>query len=132
MFWRKLKPRNIDDLLIRQGDIVYADLGKGEGSEQGGIRPCLILQNDIGNKFGPTVIVAAITSEIKNTNLPTHIVIENYKEVGLTSRSMIMFEQIRTIDKKRIDLSKPFGHIDFEKIIEPFFRSFGLTTMEVS
>lgn len=127
MFLKKIKNKNIDDILIKQGDILYVDLGPAIGSEQSGIRPCLVLQNDVGNKYGPTIIVAAITSEIKCTNLPTHFIIENYKEVGLATKSMIMFEQIRSIDKKRIKFNFPRGHISIDEVLEPFFRSFGFT-----
>lgn len=127
MFLRKVKNKNIENIFIKQGDIIYVDLGIPIGSEQGGIRPCIVLQNDIGNKFSPTVIVAAITSELKNLNLPTHFVIENYAEVGLNEKSMILFEQIRSVDKRRIKHSKPFGNLPIDEVLEPFFRSFGFT-----
>ena len=86
---------------IRRGDIFYADLSPVIGSEQGGLRPVLIVQNDVGNKYSPTVIAAAITSRLGKTKLPTHIDIYA-KDVGLSKDSVILLEQIRTIDKKRL------------------------------
>ena len=87
--------------MIRRGEIYYADLSPVVGSEQGGVRPVLIVQNDIGNKYSPTVIVAAITSQINKAKLPTHIEI-SASEYGLPKDSVILLEQIRTIDKKRL------------------------------
>lgn len=84
--------------IIKRGDIYYADLGRGEGSEQGGIRPVLIIQNDVGNLHSPTVIISAITSKTTKAKLPTHIEIKE----GLEKRSIVMLEQVRTIDKKRL------------------------------
>lgn len=86
---------------IKRGDIYYADLSPVVGSEQGGIRPVLIIQNDIGNKYSPTVIVAAITSQINKAKLPTHIELDanTYK---LPKDSVILLEQLRTIDKRRL------------------------------
>ena len=89
------------NLEIKRGDLYYADLSPVVGSEQGGVRPVLIIQNDIGNKYSPTVIIAAITSQINKAKLPTHIEISAY-EYGLNKESVILLEQIRTIDKKRI------------------------------
>lgn len=86
---------------IRRGDLYYADLSPVVGSEQGGVRPVLIIQNNIGNKYSPTVIVAAITSQINKAKLPTHIEIAA-NEYGLNKDSVILLEQIRTIDKKRL------------------------------
>nr|WP_073127767.1 type II toxin-antitoxin system PemK/MazF family toxin [Asaccharospora irregularis] len=86
---------------IKRGDLYYADLSPVVGSEQGGIRPVLIIQNDIGNKYSPTVIIAAITSQINKAKLPTHVEI-SANEYGLNKDSVILLEQIRTIDKKRI------------------------------
>ena len=86
---------------IRRGDIFYADLSPVVGSEQGGIRPVLIIQNDIGNKHSPTVICAAITSKINKAKLPTHIEL-NAVEYGLVKDSVVLLEQIRTIDKRRL------------------------------
>ena len=94
---------------IRRGDIYYADLSPVVGSEQGGLRPVLIVQNDVGNKFSPTVIAAAITSKMGKTKLPTHIDVPGV-EAGLSKDSVILLEQIRTIDKKR--LKDKMGHLD--------------------
>lgn len=117
---------------LKQGDIVYVDLGEGKASEQGGIRPCVVIQNDIGNKYSPTTIVAPISSKIKynkNGNIqPTHFIIENYKEVGLKSRSMILFEQIRVISKERI-LDK-VGHLDFQNLKNHLLVAFGISSLE--
>lgn len=88
-------------MIVKRGDIFYADLSPVVGSEQGGIRPVLIVQNDIGNKHSPTVICAAITSQINKAKLPTHIEILA-AEYMLTKDSVILLEQIRTIDKKRL------------------------------
>ena len=84
----------------KRGEIYFADLGVNNGSEQGGVRPVLIIQNDIGNKYSPTVIVACITSKINKAKLPTHI--EIGKESGLLHNSLVLMEQIKTIDKKRL------------------------------
>lgn len=114
-------------LLIKRGDIFYADLSPVIGSEQGGIRPVLIVQNDIGNKYSPTVIAAAITSQINKAKLPTHAEI-SAQEYGLFKDSVILLEQIRTIDKKR--LREKIGHLDddlMEKVNEALSISFGLT-----
>ena len=86
----------------KRGDIYYADLSPVIGSEQGGQRPVLILQNDTGNKFSPTVIVAAITSQTDKVRLPTHIKIEA-KDNGLMRKSVVLLEQVRTIDKSRLE-----------------------------
>ena len=96
-------------MIIRRGDIYYADLSPVVGSEQGGIRPVLIIQNDIGNKYSPTVIAAAITSQINKAKMPTHIEL-TAKDYGLSKDSVILLEQIRTIDKKR--LHEKIGHLD--------------------
>ena len=88
-------------LQVRRGDIFYADLSPVIGSEQGGVRPVLIVQNDVGNKYSPTVICAAITSQINKAKLPTHIEIESVNST-LVKDSVILLEQIRTIDKKRL------------------------------
>jgi len=94
---------------IKRGDIYYADLSPVVGSEQGGLRPVLIVQNDVGNRYSPTVIAAAITSRVGKTKLPTHIDL-HAEEVGLTRDSVVLLEQIRTIDKKR--LREKMGHLD--------------------
>ena len=87
-------------MTVKRGDIFYADLSPVVGSEQGGLRPVLIVQNDVGNKYSPTTIVAIITSRKTKANLPTHHWIES--ECGLALRSMVECEQLRTIDKKRL------------------------------
>lgn len=87
--------------LIKRGDIYYADLSPVVGSEQGGVRPVLIVQNDIGNRHSPTVIVAAITAQIQKAKLPTHVEIQA-NQFGLEKNSVILLEQIRTLDKKRL------------------------------
>ena len=101
-------------MVIKRGDIFYADLSPVVGSEQGGVSPVLIIQNDIGNKFSPTVIVAAITSQINKAKLPTHVEIKA-QEYGIQKDSVILLEQIRTIDKKR--LREKIGHLD-DKLME--------------
>ncbi len=96
-------------MIVKRGDIFYADLGPVIGSEQDGIRPVLIIQNDMGNKYSPTVIALAITTRTKN-NLPTHIPIKKSLISGLKKDSIILVEQIRTIDKAR--LIQKIGHLD--------------------
>jgi len=98
-------------VVLRRGDIFYGDLSPVIGSEQGGVRPVLIIQNDIGNKYSPTVIVAAITSQINKAKLPTHVELEAFK-YGITKDSVILLEQIRTIDKRR--LKEKIGHLSEE------------------
>ncbi len=99
----------MNKVTVRRGDIYYADLSPVVGSEQGGVRPVLIIQNDVGNKYSPTVIAAAITSRTGKSKLPTHI--EVYADrYGLAKDSVILLEQIRTIDKKR--LKEKMGHLD--------------------
>lgn len=113
-------------MIIKRGDILYADLSPVIGSEQGGVRPVLVVQNDIGNKYSPTVIVSAITSQINKAKLPTHVEI-NGTEYGLNKDSVILLEQIRTIDKKR--LREKIGHFDqemMEKVNEALQISLGL------
>ena len=111
---------------IRRGDIYYADLSPVVGSEQGGLRPVLIVQNDIGNRYSPTVIAAAITSKLGKAKLPTHIDIYASR-VGLTKDSVILLEQIRTLDKRR--LREKMGHLDDEmmqRVNNAISVSFGL------
>ncbi len=96
-------------MTVKRGDIFYADLSPVVGSEQGGIRPVLIIQNDIGNRHSPTVIAAAITSRINKAKLPTHIELYAQK-YGLMKDSVVLLEQVRTIDKKR--LREKLGHLD--------------------
>ena len=111
-------------MVIKRGDMFYADLSPVVGSEQGGIRPVLIIQNDIGNKHSPTVITAAITSQTGKTKLPTHIEIGSVNN-GLKSDSVVLTEQIRTIDKSR--LKEKIGHIDDEKIITKVNNALGVS-----
>ena len=114
------------DSSVNRGDIYYADLSPVVGSEQGGMRPVLIVQNDMGNKYSPTVIAAAITSQINKSKLPTHIEI-NGKTVGLTKDSVVLLEQVRTLDKKR--LKEKMGYLDqaqMQKIDNAIAVSFGL------
>jgi len=113
-------------VIVKRGDIYYADLSPVVGSEQGGIRPVLIIQNDIGNKYSPTVIAAAITSQINKAKMPTHIEL-GAKDYGLNKDSVILLEQIRTIDKKR--LREKIGHLDearMQKVNDALLISFGL------
>jgi len=113
-------------LTVKRGDIYYADLSPVVGSEQGGLRPVLIVQNDVGNKYSPTVIAAAITSRIGKTKLPTHIDVYADK-FGLAKNSVILLEQIRTIDKRR--LREKMGHLDdvlMQQVNDAITISFGL------
>jgi mRNA interferase MazF len=113
-------------VIVKRGDIYYADLSPVVGSEQGGIRPVLIIQNDVGNKYSPTVIAAAITSRINKAKMPTHIEL-SAAEYGLNKDSVVLLEQIRTIDKKR--LREKIGRLDdalMEKVNEALSISFGL------
>lgn len=100
---------------IKRGDIYYADLSPVVGSEQGGIRPVLIVQNDVGNRYSPTVIAAAITSRRTKTNLPTHIPIEA-QGCGLSKDSIVLLEQVRTLDKRR--LREKMGSVDVQAMKE--------------
>ena len=113
-------------MTIKRGDIYYADLSPVVGSEQGGMRPVLIVQNDVGNKYSPTVIAAAITSQTGKARLPTHIEL-NAQSVGLSRDSVILLEQIRTIDKSR--LRERMGKLDdttMTKVDNAIAVSFGL------
>ena len=115
---------------VKRGDIYYADLSPVIGSEQGGLRPVLIVQNDIGNRYSPTVIAAAITSRMSKAKLPTHIDI-CAGEVGLAKDSVVLLEQIRTLDKRR--LKEKMGHLDDEvmnHVNTAIAISFGLGTPE--
>lgn len=96
-------------MVVKRGDIFYADLSPVVGSEQGGVRPVLVVQNDIGNKYSPTVIVAAVTSQINKAKLPTHVEI-SANDFGLAKDSVILLEQIRTLDKRR--LREKIGKLD--------------------
>jgi len=102
-------------MLVRRGDIFYAQLNPVVGSEQGGTRPVLIIQNDIGNQYSPTTIVAAITSQINKAKLPTHVEISAERS-GLDKDSVILLEQIRTIDKSR--LKQKVAFLDEETMLK--------------
>ncbi len=113
-------------MIVKRGDIFYADLSPVIGSEQGGVRPVLIVQNDIGNKYSPTVIAAAVTSQINKAKMPTHIEIKA-EDYGLNKDSVILLEQIRTIDKKR--LREKIGRLDdelMESVNKAIAISFGI------
>lgn len=121
-----MQKRRVNKLTVRRGDIYYADLSPVVGSEQGGIRPVLIVQNDVGNKYSPTVIAAAITSRTDKSKLPTHIEVFADK-YGLARDSVILLEQIRTLDKKR--LKEKMGHLDddvMNRVNDAITVSFGL------
>lgn len=112
-------------MIVKRGDVYYADLSPIVGSEQGGVRPVLVLQNDVGNKYSPTVIVSAITSKVNKIKLPTHIPLET--DTGLSRDSIALLEQIRTIDKTR--LKEKVGHVDDEtmrQINDAIVISFGM------
>ena len=114
------------NLMVKRGDIFYADLSPVVGSEQGGIRPVLVVQNDVGNRYSPTIIVAAITSQINMAKLPTHLELPG-DEYGLSKNSVILAEQVRTIDKRR--LKEKIGHLDdalMTKIDNALKISFGI------
>ena len=106
-------------MIIRRGDIYYADLRPVVGSEQGGVRPVLIIQNDVGNKHSPTVICAAITSKMNKAKLPTHVEL-NTRRCDMVKDSVILLEQLRTIDKQR--LRERICHID-DELLERVYRA---------
>ncbi len=111
---------------VHRGDIYYADLSPVIGSEQGGVRPVLIVQNDVGNKFSPTVIAAAITSRQDKNALPTHIEVDA-RNCGLAKDSIVLLEQVRTLDKRR--LKERMGNLDnndMSKVNQALTVSFGL------
>ena len=113
-------------MIVKRGEVYFADLSPVVGSEQGGVRPVLVIQNDIGNRFSPTVIVAAITAQIQKAKLPTHVEIDA-KRYGFERDSVILLEQIRTIDKQR--LTDKITHLDdemMEKVDEALRVSIGL------
>ncbi|NLT58842.1 MAG: type II toxin-antitoxin system PemK/MazF family toxin [Clostridiales bacterium] len=117
-------------MTVRRGDIYYADLSPVVGSEQGGIRPVLIIQNDVGNKYSPTVIAAAITSQVGKNKLPTHIEVMAENGYGLNKDSIVLLEQVRTIDKRR--LKEKMGHLDSDtmaRVNEALSVSFGLDSV---
>lgn len=113
-------------MTVKRGDIFYADLSPVVGSEQGGIRPVLIVQNDVGNKYSPTVIAAAITSRINKAKMPTHIEL-SANLYGLNKDSVVLLEQIRTIDKRR--LREKIGKLNtgmMTRVNSALYVSFGL------
>ncbi len=110
---------------VKRGDLYYADLSPVVGSEQGGVRPVLVIQNNVGNKYSPTIVVSAITSKINKAKLPTHVEIN--ASFGLPKDSVVLLEQIRTIDKKR--LRERIGKFDddmMRKVDESLEVSLGL------
>lgn len=116
----------IETMTVHRGEIYYADLSPVVGSEQGGVRPVLIVQNDVGNKHSPTVIAAAITSQRDKAKLPTHIEV-NGAGCGLSKDSVVLLEQIRTLDKKR--LKEKMGQLDntaMNQVNNALSISFGL------
>lgn len=113
---------------VKRGEIYYADLSPVVGSEQGGVRPVLILQNDMGNRYSPTTMVAAITSRKTKSDLPTHVSIF---VTGLKSESIVLLEQIRTIDKTRLgEYIGKLGKDDMGRVDHAIFVSLGIKTME--
>ena len=125
-FWRRSV--NFVDTIVKRGEIYYADLSPVVGSEQGGVRPVLIVQNDTGNRHSPTVIAAAITSQTGKARLPTHIDLPVDRSCGLSRDSIILLEQIRTLDKKR--LRERMGHVEdrvMNKVDTAIAVSFGLS-----
>lgn len=115
---------------VHRGDIYFADLSPVVGSEQGGVRPVLVIQNDIGNRFSPTVIVAAITAKIQKAKLPTHVEI-TAAEFGLEHDSVILLEQIRTLDKQRLtDKITTLAEIKMNEVNMALEISLGLTFKE--
>ncbi len=124
-----MKTDGVIKVIVKRGDIYYADLSPVVGSEQGGVRPVLIIQNDVGNKYSPTVIAAAITSRINKAKMPTHIEL-TAREYGLNKDSVILLEQIRTIDKRR--LREKIGYLDgsvMGSVNDALQISFGLIGM---
>lgn len=118
--------RRVNRLIVKRGDVFYADLSPVIGSEQGGVRLVLVVQNDVGNKYSPTIIISAITSQINKAKLPTHVEI-SAADFGLNKDSVVLLEQIRTVDKRR--LRDKIGHFDdelMEKVNEGLLISFGL------
>ena len=115
-------------MTVKRGDIYYADLSPVVGSEQGGVRPVLVIQNDVGNKYSPTVIAAAITSQINKAKLPTHIELAS-SVYGLSKDSVVLLEQIRTIDKKRLkEKMGTLGSREMGAVDQALSISFGLNS----
>ncbi len=103
-------------MVVKRGDLFYANLSPVLGSEQGGVRPVVIIQNDVGNKYSPTVIIAPITSRMNKTKLPTHVKINASEKFGLPKDSVVLLEQIRTIDKQR--LKDKIGKFDKRRMLD--------------
>lgn len=120
----ELKDVKPDYSHLKQGNIVYIDLGEGQGSEESGEHPCYIVSNRLGNMHGPTIVVAPISSQLKN--LPTHYTIYDFEKYGLEKTSQILFEQLRTVDKSRIK-SDVVGHLDFDIIMNELFMTLGFS-----
>ena len=115
-------------MTVKRGEIYYADLSPVVGSEQGGVRPVLVVQNDIGNKYSPTIIAAAVTSQVAKTRLPTHISLQGVN-CGLPKDSVVLLEQIRTLDKRR--LREKIGELSFDmmqKVNDGLLISLGIFT----
>ena len=113
---------------IFRGDIYYADLSPVVGSEQGGVRPVLVIQNNVGNKFSPTVIIAAITSQLSKAKLPTHIEL-NKEEFNLNKDSVVLLEQIRTLDKRRLkEKISSINELKMHQIDVAMMISLGITS----
>ena len=113
-------------MIVKKGDLFFADLSPVVGSEQGGVRPVLVVQNDVGNKYSPTIIVAAVTSQTGKAKLPTHVQLQA-TQGGLSKDSVVLLEQVRTLDKKR--LREKMGHVEenvMEKVDLAIAVSFGL------
>ncbi len=125
---RNISPeRTVTNMTIKRGEIYYADLSPVVGSEQGGIRPVLIVQNDIGNRHSPTVIAAAITSQREKAKLPTHITLDAVN-CGLAKDSVVLLEQVRTLDKKRLkERMGELGTADMHRVDSALSVSFGLS-----
>ncbi len=112
---------------VNRGDIFYADLSPVVGSEQGGVRPVLVVQNDVGNKYSPTIIIAAITSQLNKAKLPTHIEL-NKDKYNLPKDSVVLLEQLRTLDKRRLkeQISK-VDNLTMHKVDVAIMISLGIT-----
>lgn len=117
---RRYEERDHKNPMWKQGDVVFVDLGEGVDIEQAGVRPCVIIQNDSGNKYSTTTIVAPITKNVRLTNkenvLPTHYIIEEFEALGLNIVSTVLCEQIRTVSKNRILYNMPIGKVGISKL----------------
>lgn len=113
-------------MIVKRGDLFYADLSPVEGSEQGGVRPVVVVQNNVGNKYSPTIIIAPITSQTNKAKLPTHVAIESNK-YGLPKDSVVLLEQVRTIDKKRLkEKIGKFSKAVMKSVDKALVKSLGL------